>query len=301
MRDEALHLLRCPVCRSGFIQGGRSLRCRQGHSFDVARQGYVDLLPGRGRRGTADTAQMVAAREAFLAAGRFDGLREAVAEAAARALRPADGAGTAATGCVVDAGAGTGFYLAGVLDRLPGRVGLALDLSRFAMRRAARVHARVAAAVVCDIWSALPVADRCADLVLSVFAPRNPSEFRRVLRPDGRLLVVSPSGRHLRELVSALGLLTVDEHKEGRLERALSGDFTLVGATLREEDVSLDAQQVVTLVGMGPSARHVDSEEIRLRLEHGAIGREEAASASGSERFQVTLSVILREYAPRPV
>ena len=84
------------------------------------------------------------------------------------------------------------------------------------------------AAVVCDAWQALPVADGVAALVLDVFAPRNPPEFRRVLRPGGKLLVVTPTARHLSELVTGLGLLSVDERKPERLEQALGADFVLL-------------------------------------------------------------------------
>lgn len=318
MLAEALDLLRCPLCAGRLARRGGALRCPQEHSFDVARQGHVDLLPGGAHRGTADTKEMVAARESFLAAGHFARLREAVAAAAVGAVRAAERAtatgaapGTAAAaeaaasvggpGCIVDAGAGTGYYLAGVLDRLPDRVGLALDLSKYAMRRAARAHPRIAAAVVCDIWSGLPVADRRADLVLDVFAPRNPAEFRRVLRPGGRLLVVSPTPRHLAELVPTLGLLTVDERKEERLERTLGEFFSLVGCTSYEEPLLLMADEVVSLVGMGPSARHLEPDEVRGRLDEWLRAQPGGGpSGPGMPRLLVSLSVTLAEYAPLP-
>jgi 23S rRNA (guanine745-N1)-methyltransferase len=84
----AMPLLRCPFCRMSFsVAENGALRCSRGHSFDVARQGYVNLLPGDARRGTADTADMVAARETFLATGHFSGLREFVCRAAEKAVR----------------------------------------------------------------------------------------------------------------------------------------------------------------------------------------------------------------------
>ena len=122
-----------------FPLAGPTLRCAGGHSFDIARQGYVNLLPGGHRPGTGDTASMVRARDTFLEAGHFAGLRHATVETAARALRrSAQRRRTRPSGCIIDVGAGTGYYLAGVLDRLPAAVGLALDISKFALRRAAR-------------------------------------------------------------------------------------------------------------------------------------------------------------------
>ena len=120
---------------------------------------------------------MVAAREAFLAAGHFDPVIAAVTAAAERALAAASAGG------VVELGAGTGVQLADVLDRHPERVGLAIDRSRPAARRAARAHPRLGA-VVCDVWRGLPVRSGAAALVLNAFAPRNGPEIARVLHPS---------------------------------------------------------------------------------------------------------------------
>jgi 23S rRNA (guanine745-N1)-methyltransferase len=173
--------------------------------------------------------------------------------------------GDATGGCIIDVGAGTGYYLAGVLDWLPDRIGLALDLSKFALRRAARAHERIGA-VACDTWQGLPVRDGCAALVLDIFAPRNPAEFRRVLEAGGRLIVVAPTRRHLCELVPTLRLLNVDERKQERLDEKLAADFVLVSSTLYEESLALLPDEIVTLVGMGPSAHHVHGEELDRRV-----------------------------------
>ena len=81
--------------------------------------------------------------------------------------------------------------LAGVLARLAAHAGLALDISKYAMHAAAGAHPRIGA-VRCDAWRRLPVAEEVADLVLNVFAPRDGAELRRILRPSGSLLVVTP-------------------------------------------------------------------------------------------------------------
>jgi 23S rRNA (guanine745-N1)-methyltransferase len=278
--DDALDLLACPHCGNGLTRSGGSVTCANGHGFDVARSGYLSLLPGDAKLGTADTAEMVAAREAFLRAGHFEPLAEALGEEAERALggaaepalggaaEPALGgppAGTAPPpGCVLDLGAGTGWYLAQVLDRLPGRMGLALDLSKHALRRAARAHERIAA-VACDAWRPLPVRDSVAALVLSVFAPRNGPEIARVLRPGGALLVVTPTGRHLAELVEQLGLLSVDERKEERLAATLDAHLDLERRREYEWTLDLTPGDVANAVAMGPSARHVTPGETGSR------------------------------------
>jgi 23S rRNA (guanine745-N1)-methyltransferase len=254
MRVDVVALLACPHCGGSLALEGRTVRCGNGHAFDVARQGYVNLLPGDARTGTADTSEMLAARDRFFEAGHFGALSAAVAAAAAAATPPA--------GCVLDLGAGTGHHLAAVLDALPGRAGLALDLSKHAARRAARAHPRADAAVA-DAWSRLPVRDGVAGLVLSVFAPRDGAELARVLAPDGSAIVVTPTPDHLRELVDALGLLTVDEHKPRRLARALEGHLVLEAAEIHRHPLTLDHDGVAALVAMGPSAHHVDADRVR--------------------------------------
>ena len=257
MLDDALDLLACPHCAGALSRSGGSVTCANGHAFDVARSGYLSLLPGDAKTGSADTAEMVAAREAFLGAGHFEPLAEALAEEAVRAL------GDRAEwppGGMIDLGAGTGWYLARALDRLPGRIGLALDLSKHALRRAVRAHPRIAA-VACDAWRPLPVRDSVADLVLSVFAPRNGPEIARVLRPGGALLVTTPTERHLVELIERLGLLTVDERKRERLATALDAHFELERRRDREWPLELTPGDVANAVAMGPSARHATRAE----------------------------------------
>nr|WP_307249023.1 23S rRNA methyltransferase [Catenuloplanes indicus] len=226
---------------------GAALRCPAGHSFDVARQGYVNLTTGRTPH-VGDTAEMIAAREEFLGAGHYDFVIDALGEAARTAYPGA--------GLIVDAGAGTGRHLAGVLGTLRaernGTDGLALDVSKPALRRAAR---RVPAALA-DTWAGLPLADGAAGLVLNVFAPRNGAEFRRVLGTGGRLLVVTPEPDHLAELVGALGLLRVDPDKSDKIARSLGGHFTEVAAGTHRRVLALTAAEVAAVVGMGPSAWH---------------------------------------------
>ncbi|MCC5577181.1 methyltransferase domain-containing protein [Microtetraspora sp. AC03309] len=245
MLADVIDHLTCPVCRERLALAEGTVRCERGHSFDVARQGYVSLLTGSAVPGTADTPAMVAARADFLAAGHYAPL----AGRLARLCADADAS------VVADAGAGTGYYLA---HALPGRaVGIALDVSRHAIKRAARAHPRIGA-LVADVWRPLPVRDASVDVLLNVFAPRNPSEFARVLRPEGTLVVVTPAAGHLRPLVERLGLLSVDEDKERRLEDAFGDRFTKAGREDVEITLDLSHPAVEAVVGMGPSAWHTD-------------------------------------------
>ncbi|GGV06810.1 rRNA (guanine-N1)-methyltransferase [Kitasatospora herbaricolor] len=256
MLQDIERYLACPHCGQGLALGGRTLRCPAGHSFDLAKQGYVSLLAGDAHTGTGDTADMVSARTDFLAAGHYRPIADALAEAAVAA---------SPEGLVADLGAGTGYYLSHVLDALPANPGAALDISKFALRRAARAHPRIGA-VVCDAWRPLPLREASAGLVLNVFAPRNGPEIRRALRPGGTLLLVSPTSRHLRELVGALGLLSVDEDKQRRIEEKL-GPYLAPAERLEVEfPMRLCAADVRTVVAMGPSAWHTDRAQLDARL-----------------------------------
>jgi 23S rRNA (guanine745-N1)-methyltransferase len=268
---DVVDLLRCPVCGDALAASDGSLRCEEGHSFDVARQGYVNLVPG-----PADSAAMVEAREAFLGAGHYGRLSEALAEEAS---------GVEAPGVVVDVGAGTGHHLGRVLEALPGRVGLALDASPAALRRAARSHPR-AAAIGADAWKPLPLRDGVAALVLSVFAPRNPPEMARVLTPGGAIVTATPTTRHLAELVGPLGLLSVPDDKADRLDVQLAPRFELADRRTVEYAMFLTGEEAAQLVLMGPSAWHIDEEGLAERID------------GLPDPLTVTVSVTLSKFLP---
>ncbi|MFF0724683.1 methyltransferase domain-containing protein [Streptomyces sp. NPDC004134] len=251
----SLDVLRCPTCRRTrrLRPEGGALRCPAGHTFDLARHGYVSLLTGA-RATSGDDADMVRARSRFLATGAYEPLRAAAARLAAGAVsRP--------RATVVDAGCGTGHYLAGLLDRLPGARGVGLDTSVRALRAAARAHDR-AAAVAADVFGPLPLADGAADVVLNVFAPRNAAEFHRVLRPAGLLVVLRPTGRHLAELRDRRpAMVTVDPAKEERLHRALDPFFEAAATERVDYPLRLTAAEALDLAAMTPSARHPSGTE----------------------------------------
>ena len=269
---RVVEALRCPVCAQRLRRSANALRCPAGHSFDIARQGYVNLLPTR--IGTADTAGMVAARADFLAAGHYRSLAELVAERAAEHLTG---------GLVMDSGAGTGYYLGAVLERSPGAAGLAVDVSTIALRRAARAHPNIGA-VAWDVWQPWPVRSATASVLLNVFAPRNGDEFHRVLRPDGTLLVVTPTEAHLAELGTAAGLLGIDQRKDERLETTLSQRFRLIDRVRHASRLALSAEDVGRVVRMGPAGHHLPT------------GDAEPVARPAT----VTASFVLSVYQPKP-
>ncbi|MEU1983350.1 putative RNA methyltransferase [Nocardia sp. NPDC019395] len=272
-------VLRCPVCGRGLVCVDRVLRCELGHSFDIARQGYVSLLTAAAGKLAGDTAEMLDARAAFQSTGFFEPIAAAIAEAAV-VSRPPGG-----DEVIADIGAGTGYYLARVLNGFPAARGIAVDIAKPAGRRCARAHRR-AAAVVADVWRGLPVRDHTLTAALSVFAPRNPESVARSLAPGGRYLVVTPTVRHLGELIGPLGMVTVDPDKERRLAESMSGLFTRLDSSMVEYSMSLTRADIARLVAMGPSAHHAAAAGDRIdRL---------------PEPFEVTASVTVGTYAAAP-
>lgn len=269
-------VLSCPVCGRGLVCADRVLRCGLGHSFDIARQGYVSLLTGAATKLTGDTAEMLDARAAFQSTGFFEPIAAAVAEAAMAARRSATPPPGAEV--IADIGAGTGYYLARVLEAVPGARGIALDIAKPAGRRCARAHSR-AAAVVADAWRGLPLLDHTLTAALSVFAPRNPAAVARCLAHGGRYLVVTPTVRHLAELIGPIGMVTVDPDKERRLADGMAGLFTRVDSVAVEYSMALTRADIAHLVAMGPSAYHTAATGEQL-----------------PEPFEVTASVTVSTY-----
>lgn len=240
--------LRCPNCLHPLSPAGALvLACPAGHSFDVNKRGFLSVVKGaRGLIG--DSPAMLDARESFLAAGWFEPVLTALstlvsAEAPSRAL---------------DIGCGTGYYLRGVLDRSPDARALAMDLSPAAVARTVRAADRVDG-LVADVWSPLPVRDAVADVILNVFAPRNPAEFHRVLAPHGLLAVVIPQAAHLQELRVAGLALDVQADKAASLRASLDPWFELESREALSRTLSLSPGEVAALIGMGPSAHHTEA------------------------------------------
>ena len=191
--------LLCPVCGGKLAREETVWRCENRHSFDVARSGYVNLLPPSpsGKR-HGDDKHMVAARTAFLSHGYYDHLIEAVAEACAQLTGP--------DACVLDAGCGEGTYTRAIYDALAAKGGrpqlLGVDISAEAVKRAAR---RVPEGIFFAASTArLPLAAESLDLIVNIFSPFMEDEFRRVLKPGGYLLRAVPMEKHLLELKAAV-------------------------------------------------------------------------------------------------
>jgi 23S rRNA (guanine745-N1)-methyltransferase len=184
-------MLVCPVrnCHLPLVRHTRRLLCERGHSFDVARSGYINLLQPHDRRSSqpGDTVAAVAARRRLHDRGVTAPLREAVA--GILTASPSD--------VVLDAGCGDGFYLGSLAQA--GFSAHGVDISVPAIEAAARRYPEDEW-IVANADRFVPYADGSFSIVMSITARMNSTEFRRVLGDDGRLLVALPAPDDLMEL-----------------------------------------------------------------------------------------------------
>lgn len=258
--SEGVEALICPHCGGDLRQNGASLICSGGHTSNIARQGYVSLLGKHSGTHTADSAAMVAARERFLGTGLYEPVTTAITKASA------DPQVEGVDGVVLDLGSGPGYYLERVLEAVPGRIGVAVDNSKFAARCAARCHPR-AAAVVADIWDEVPLRSGSAALILNVFAPRNGEEIERILAPGGRLIAVTPGPDHLAELIEPLSMISVDSSKQERLKQTLGPLADELESSSVDWRLELGRDEVRDLVSMGPNAGRLEPASLESSLD----------------------------------
>ncbi|MFJ2620282.1 putative RNA methyltransferase [Glutamicibacter sp. NPDC087344] len=258
----------CPICAAALkltTEPRRSLGCAAGHRFDAAKQGYFNFLTGKGTNFLEDTSPMVLAREEFQGRGHYAALASELATLVAERHR-ADSLE------ILDAGAGTGYYLGEILKQHPAanQDAVAMDISRFAMRRAAKLPDTLA--IVWDVWRTIPSADQSRDVVLNCFAPHNPAEFRRVLRPDGLCLVVTGAEDHLEEVREPLDMLSVAGGKQQVLiEKFAAEGLRHVQSQNLRYSMNLEPADLYNLVFMGPAGHHLSGDTLRSKAEN--LGR----------------------------
>ncbi len=179
--------LLCPVCGCKLHMADKTCRCSAGHCFDVARQGYVNLLPVQQKRSLhpGDTKEQVASRREFLSAGFYAPIADALCQAAKT---------FAAVGPILDVGCGEGYYAAQLAASMHAEL-VGLDISKEAVRRAAGTYRD--GLWLCATAAKLPIRDGSAGLVTSLFALTVPEEFHRVLKENGLFFQVLAAEDHL--------------------------------------------------------------------------------------------------------
>ena len=248
----------CPICGMPLKDGGsRQKTCPRGHSFDRAREGYINLLVG-GKGGThGDNREMVEARRAVLSLGHYEPLVLRVKEHALEA--------TPRGGSLLDLGAGEGYYTSVVTDAIYNRDGeadvLAIDISKDAVKQLAKRLPLVKCAVASCYK--LPVATNSVDCVILLFSPLAIAEIKRVMKPRAKFIMAFPDERHLWGLKEAI----YDEpYLNKPLATAIDG-FEIISDELLEYKITLSGkEEIESLFKMTPYAYRTGAKE-RARLE----------------------------------
>lgn len=236
----------CPLCQHPLSLQHAGWRCDNHHQFDQAKEGYVNLLPAqhKGSREPGDSAEMMQARRAFLDAGHYQPLQQKVADWLS-ALLPASASK------LLDIGCGEGYYTAAVADALHQRESaevFGLDVAKVAIRAAAKRYRDILFCVASS--NRLPFANASLDAILRIYAPCNEQELKRVVKPGGYLLTVTPGPRHLLQFKALI-------YREVRLhtpeEKSYSG-FTRIEQQRLDYPMQLSGPEAKTLLQMTPFA-----------------------------------------------
>jgi len=235
----------CPLCHAPLSRRERSFICPQRHQFDMAKEGYVNLLPVQHKRSRdpGDSAEMMQARRAFLDAGHYQPLRDTLA-AFLQTRLPAQ------ADALLDIGCGEGYYTHAFAEiaRQHGAQTFGLDVSKAAIRAAARRYPQVMFCVASS--HRLPFSDNSIDALVRIYAPCKAQELARVVKAQGLVLTAAPGPRHLLELK---GLIYDDVQLHAQTRGEIAG-FSVVAEQSLAYELNLTGQQAVALLQMTPFA-----------------------------------------------
>lgn len=187
----------CPICKCSIVLKDKQCVCSNGHSFDLAKQGYVNLLPANFKqsKNPGDSQLMIKARKAFLAAGCYEPLLNFLLKWQQEYVSTVDGGPQ----YCLDLGGGEGYFSSHLQEGTEGSCHWFLsDISKDAVKSAAKRFHRGHCAVASSFN--LPVKDECLDVVLRNFAPSDDHELHRVMKPGAHYVLVSPGPSHLVQL-----------------------------------------------------------------------------------------------------
>ena len=221
--ENILHILRCPLCGGAFSRKDNSLMCEKRHTYDIARQGYVNFVPGQ--KEMFYKKELFESRAKVFGAGVYAPVIEKLSEAIGRHV-------LAEKPVLLDAGCGEGYYTKAVC---PGREieRIGFDLSKDAVKLAAR-GPKTAMFFAADLKN-IPMQDGSVHVLLDIFTPANYAEFARVLAPNGLVMKLAPRSGYLKELRTLAGdRLRHQEYDGGDVERYV------------HEKMNVSAQEAIT-------------------------------------------------------
>lgn len=243
----------CPVCRQRLELVSKTWRCEQGHSYDIAKQGYVNLhvVQHKHSKNPGDTPESVDARRAFLQGGYYQPLQQAVVHLLKQLKAK----------IVLDIGCGEGYYTSAMQQVVEQCIGV--DIAKNAVQRAAKLNDKVTWVV--GTGATLPVIDQSMDVCTSLFSPIPQTEILRVLKDDGYLIVVTSATDHLYAMREAL-FEQVNPHTPQKFVEQLQDLFELKEQQVIDAPLVLDQQALKNLIAMTPYA-YKASPERRMQLE----------------------------------
>ncbi|OUS27853.1 hypothetical protein A9Q99_13905 [Gammaproteobacteria bacterium 45_16_T64] len=228
----------------------RSLACEQKHSFDIAKQGYVNLLPVQQKKSQhpGDSKEMVLARKQFLGLGYYQPLVDALVSSTQQHLS------SITSPVILDAGCGEGYYtdnlhraLAESNDELTA---YGFDIAKPAVLEAAKRNRSICFFV--STIKAVPIAPHSCDVIISIFSPINTEQFQHMLKPGGKLIVLCAGKNHLHQLKSLLYTSTAD-YDDDKFLAPLDSHFTLSERSSIQHTMNLTSQHdIMSLLAMTP-------------------------------------------------
>lgn len=240
-------MLICPNCRHPLKKEGKTYRCDIGHSFDIARSGYTNLLVHTQKK-TGDNESMVKARDEFFKKDPYRCLKETIISLIKK-YQPE---------VIVDVGCGEGYYTNAIAEAFEGQV-YGFDMSKHALKKAGRDSKRVAYFAANLFY--LPLEDRSADLVYSIFAPIAMDENARVLKSGGIFIKAGPGPRHLYGIKE----IVYDKPYLNPLKTVEHPDFILLDELTVKDVIRLEGDDIRNLFEMTPythSSPHAGKERL---------------------------------------
>lgn len=266
MNEDAAPLI-CPICGAALVKEGQAWQCGTGHSFDIAREGYVNLLVLGHKKPEilGDSAEMLAARRKFLDQGHYQPLSDFINQWVYQYAISRQGNAPEKGMHIADIGCGEGYYLGSLkhhLDRQAEKPKIGyfgMDVSKAAIKLAAKRYQDMGF-LVADTRKKIVFADHSIQVLLNIFAPRNMAEFDRILAENGVILVVIPGSHHLEDLRSLLGLLEIEPDKRERIVEQFAGHFKLVEEHAVRVEMRLSTADLLWLAQMTPGYWHAAPE-----------------------------------------
>ena len=243
----------CPICRENLTLVESSLKCENRHSFDLAKFGYVNLVPQIKQSANYDKENFQN-RQQILEAGFYQAILEVVSDL----LSNSKNAKT-----ILDIGCGEGFYSRKLQERHPDKTFYAFDISKDSVQIAAKSEPNWAVNWFVGDLARLPITDASMDILLDIFSPANYGEFRRVLSKDGILIKVIPTKNHLKEIRQKVqDQLTNKDYSNQDIKNHFQEHFTILSSQTASLTKPITTEQLQALLSMTPLLFHVDQSKI---------------------------------------